>query len=153
VLVANRTYRKAVDLAVQYHGTAVKFEEFEPYLAQADILISSTSAPGYVLNRERAGNVLSRREKPVFLIDLAVPRDIDPRLADYDNVFLYNIDDLMAVVERNVEERRSQVGLVEDIIGSELAQFMDWFESLAVVPLIRTLHEHMNSIRASEVDA
>ncbi len=152
VLVANRTYRKAVDLAVQYHGTAVKFEEYHPYLEQADILISSTSAPGYVLTRERAGEVLSRRRKPIFLIDLAVPRDIDPELAGYDNVFLYNIDDLTAVVERNVEDRGSQIGLVEDIIGGELAQFMDWYESLAVVPLIKTLHEQMNTIRASEVD-
>jgi glutamyl-tRNA reductase len=152
ILVANRTYQKAMDLAMQYHGTAVRFEEFEPYLAQADILLSSTSAPGFVLTRERAGAVLSHRDKPIFLIDLAVPRDIDPRLADYDNVFLYNIDDLMAVVERNVEDRKSQVGLVEDIINSELSQFMDWYEALAVVPLIKTLHEHMNSIRASEVD-
>ncbi|MBW7995392.1 MAG: glutamyl-tRNA reductase [Candidatus Glassbacteria bacterium] len=152
VLVANRTYRKAVELAVQYHGTAVKFEEYEPYLAQADILISSTSAPGYVLNRERAGDALAHRDKPIFLIDLAVPRDIDPSLADYDNVFLYNIDDLMAVVESNVEDRKSQVGLVEDIIASELNQFMEWYESLAVVPLIKTLHEQMNRIRAGEVD-
>ncbi len=152
VLVANRTYRKAVDLAVRHHGTAVKFEEFHPYLEQADILISSTSAPGYVLTRQRAGEALSRRNKPIFLIDLAVPRDIDPELAEYDNVFLYNIDDLTAVVERNLEDRKSQVGLVEDIIGGELVQFMDWYESLAVVPLIKTLHEHMNTIRAGEVD-
>jgi glutamyl-tRNA reductase len=152
VLVANRTYRKAVELAVQYHGTAVKFEEYHPYLEQADILISSTSAPGYILTRERAGEVLGRRRKPIFLIDLAVPRDIDPELADFDNVFLYNIDDLTAVVERNVEDRRSQVGLVEDIIAGELVQFMDWYEALAVVPLIKTLHEKMNIIRAGEVD-
>lgn len=152
VLVANRTYRKAVELAVQYHGTAVKFEEYDPYLSQADILISSTSAPGYVLTRERAGDVLEDRQKPIFLIDLAVPRDIDPELAEYDNVFLYNIDDLMAVVERNVEERKGQVGLVEDIIASELNQFMEWYESLAVVPLIKTLHEEMNRIRAGEVE-
>ena len=152
VLVANRTYRKALDLAMRHHGTAVKFEEFHPYLAQADILISSTSAPGYVLTGERAGEVMARRRKPIFLIDLAVPRDIDPALSDYENVFLYNIDDLTAVVERNLEERKSQVGLVEDIISGELEQFMVWYDSLALVPLIRTLHEHMDSIRSSEVD-
>ncbi|MFH1071532.1 MAG: glutamyl-tRNA reductase [Candidatus Glassbacteria bacterium] len=151
VLVANRTYQKALELAVTYHGTAIKFDEFYPYLQQADILISSTSAPGYVLTRERAGGALERRDKPIFLIDLAVPRDIDPALANYDSVFLYNIDDLTSVVEKNVEERRSQVALVDEIVASEAAGFMAWYESLSLVPLIKTLHERMNSIRAEEV--
>ena len=152
VLVANRTYRKAVELAVTYHGTAVNFEEFPEYLEKADILISSTSAPGYVLTEERAGAVLERRTRPVFMIDLAVPRDIDPALADYDTCFLYNIDDLETVVTRNVEERRGQVELVEEIIAGEAADFMKWYESLAVVPLIKSLHDRMNRIRSEEVN-
>jgi len=152
VLVANRTYRKAVDLAVTYHGTAVNFGEFPEYLEKADILISSTSAPGYVLTEDRAGAVLERRTRPVFMIDLAVPRDIDPALADYDTCFLYNIDDLETVVAKNVEERRGQVELVEEIIAGEAADFMKWYESLAVVPLIKSLHDRMNRIRSEEVD-
>lgn len=152
VLVANRTYRKAVELAVTYHGTAVNFEEFPEYLEKADILISSTSAPGYILTPERAGDVLERRTRPIFMIDLAVPRDIDPALADHDTCFLYNIDDLELVIEKNVEERKSQVGLVEEIIASEAADFMNWYEFLAVVPLIKSLHDHMNRIRSEEVN-
>ncbi|OGG06203.1 MAG: glutamyl-tRNA reductase [Candidatus Glassbacteria bacterium RIFCSPLOWO2_12_FULL_58_11] len=152
VLVSNRTYRKAVELAVTYHGTAINFEEFPVYLAQADILISSTSAPSFILTRERAGKILSRRDKPIFMIDLAVPRDIDPALAEYDNAFLYNIDDLVSVVEKNVEERRSQIGLVDEIVATEAAEFMSWYESLAVVPLIRSLHDRMNRIRSEELN-
>ncbi len=152
VLVANRTYRKAVELAVTYHGTAVNFEEFPEYLEKADILISSTSAPGYVLTPERAGDVLVRRTRPIFMIDLAVPRDIDPALADYETCFLYNIDDLESVVEKNVEERKSQLELVEEIVASETADFMNWYESLAVVPLIKSLHDNMNRIRSEEVN-
>jgi glutamyl-tRNA reductase len=152
VLVANRTYRKAVDLALKYHGTAIGYEDFPDYLEQADILISSTSAPGYILDRDRAGAALSRRSAPVFMIDLAVPRDIDPGLAEYENCFLYNIDDIESVVQQNLEERRSQVGLVEDIVAAETAEFMSWYESLSVVPLIRSLHAHLNSIRSEEVN-
>lgn len=152
VLVANRTYRKAVDLAVKYHGTAVGYDEFPAYLKQADILISCTSAPGFILDRGRAGRELSRRETPLFMIDLAVPRDIDPALTEYENCFIYNVDDLQSVVESNIEERRSQVGLVEDIVAAETAEFMSWYESLAVVPLIRSLHDHMDTIREREVD-
>jgi len=152
VLVANRTYRKAVELAVTYHGTAVNFDEFPGYLQRADILISSTRAPGYVLTPQRAEDVLARRTRPIFMIDLAVPRDIDPALADYDTCFLYNIDDLESVVEKNVEERKSQIELVEEIIASEAADFMKWYESLAVVPLIKSLHDHMDRIRSAEVE-
>ncbi|HLA38652.1 MAG TPA: glutamyl-tRNA reductase, partial [Candidatus Glassbacteria bacterium] len=152
VLVANRTYQKALELAITYHGTAIKFDEFHPYLEQADILISSTSAPGFVLTSERTGSALLRRDKPLFIIDLAVPRDIDPALANLDNVFLYNIDDLTSVVEKNVEERRSQVALVDEIVAGEARDFMTWYESLSLVPLIKTLHERMNSIRAEEVN-
>jgi len=152
VLVSNRTYRKAVELAVTYHGTAVNFEEFPNYLAQADILISSTSAPGYILDKKRIGEVLSRRDRPIFMIDLAVPRDIHPEVAELENCFLYNIDDLQTVVQKNLEDRKSQVALVEEIVAAETSVFMEWYESLAVVPLIKSLHESMNRIRREEVE-
>ena len=151
VLVSNRTHRKAVELALAYHGTAIGFEEFPSYLSRADILISSTSAPHFILDRARLGDTLARRERPIFMIDLAVPRDIDPLLSDYEQCFLYNIDDLESVVEQNLQERRSQVALVEEIIASEVGEFMAWYESLAVVPLIRNLHDHLESIRSEEV--
>jgi len=152
VLVANRTYRRAVELALKYHGTAVNYDELHKYLAQADIVLSSTSAPHFILTRDNAGPYLARRHRPVFLIDLAVPRDIDPALAELENCFLYNIDDLQGVVQANVQERQSQVGMVEEIVESECTEFMSWYESLAVVPLIRSLHAKMDSLRRREVE-
>ena len=151
VLISNRTYRKAVELAIACHGTAVNFDEIPQYLSQVDILISSTSAPGFVLESSRLGGILSRRDKPIFMIDLAVPRDIDPTLTEYENCFLYNVDDLETVVEKNLEVRKSQIGLVEEIVASESDEFMYWYESLAVVPLIKNLHDHLNRIRSEEV--
>lgn len=151
VLVANRTYRRAVELALKYHGTAVNYDELYDYLPQADIVISSTSAPHFILDVERSGRSLAERKRPIFLIDLAVPRDIDPRLAEYESCFLYNIDDLQNVVQANVQERCSQVGLVEEIVEAECLEFMNWCESLAMTPLIQSLHDQMNSLREKEV--
>jgi glutamyl-tRNA reductase len=152
VLVANRTYNKAVQLAMAYHGSAVNYDEFPQFLSQVDILISSTGAPGFVLDTERADAVLQRRARPIFMIDLAMPRDIDPALADYENCFLYNLDDLEGVVQQNSVERASQVGIVEEIVASEAANFIQWYESLSVVPLLKSLHESAESIRSVEVD-
>jgi len=152
VLVSNRTYKKAVELALTYHGTAVNFDEFPALLARADILISSTSAPGVILKSGEAGEIISRRDRPIFMIDLAVPRDIDPALGKLENCFLYNIDDLETVVENNLAGRKTQIGLVEEIVTSESDDFMKWYESLSVVPLIKSLHDHMNHIRSREVD-
>ncbi|MBN2290039.1 MAG: glutamyl-tRNA reductase [Candidatus Glassbacteria bacterium] len=152
VLVANRTYSKAVQLAVAYHGSAVGYDEFPKFLSQVDILISSTGAPGFILGPQRVGRTLQDRARPIFMIDLAMPRDIDPALADYENCFLYNLDDLEDVVRQNATERTSQVGLVEEIVASETADFMRWYESLAVVPLLRSLHENAERIRSAEVD-
>ena len=152
VLVANRTYRKAVQLAIAYHGSAVKYDEFPNFLSRVDILISSTGAPGYILDLKRAGTALRQRVRPIFMIDLAVPRDIDPALGDYENCFLYNLDDLEDVVQQNAADRISQVDLVEEIVASEAADFIRWYESLAVVPLLKSLHESVERIRSSEVD-
>jgi len=152
VLVANRTYEKAVQLAITYHGSAVKYDEFPRFLSQVDILISSTGAPGYILDPGRAGAALERRARPIFMIDLAVPRDIDPALTDYENCFLYNLDDLENVVQQNAAERASQMGQVEEIVAAEAADFIRWYETLAVVPLLKSLHEHVESIRSAEVD-
>ena len=152
VLVANRTYRKAVQLALTYHGSAVKYDEFPDFLSQVDILISSTASSGYILEPKRIGEILQRRVRPIFMIDLAVPRDIDPALANHANCFLYNLDDLEDVIQQNAAERASQVGLVEEIVASEAANFMRWYESLAVVPLLKSLHESVEHIRSAEVE-
>lgn len=152
VLVANRTYPRAVELALKYHGSAVKYDEFPALLSEVDILVSSTSAPGFVLDYGRVGRVLERRKKAVFMIDLALPRDIDPALAGLENCFLYNLDDLESVVQQNVAERVSQVGLVNKIVDAETVEFIRWYESLDLVPLVKSLRENAERIRSAEFE-
>ncbi len=153
VLVANRTYERAVDLASEFDGRAVKYEDLVPEMAHADILIASTGATQYILSHKDMTRVIKeRKNRPVFLIDIAVPRNLDPEINKIDNVYLYDIDDIQSVVESNIKERQKEAELAEDIISEEIDTFMAWFRSIDVLPTIVALREKAESIRTGELE-
>jgi glutamyl-tRNA reductase len=142
VVVVNRTYEKAVELAARTGGTATPIDRLQDELSRADIVISSTGAAGYVLTREMVGQAIARRKsRPLFMIDIAVPRDIDPGVSELANVFLYDIDDLQAIVETNLNERRKEAAKIEAMIADEIAAFELWYKQLGVHPVIRALQQ------------
>ncbi|WP_047150596.1 glutamyl-tRNA reductase [Aneurinibacillus tyrosinisolvens] len=144
VLVANRTYERAVALADRFQGAAVEMEKMKEALALADIVISSTGAEGYVVTKQDVVEVMrKRRNRPLFLIDIAVPRDLDPAINDLDGVYLYDIDDLEGIVEANMRERVREAEKIGMMIGEELVAFKSWLNTLGVSPLIHTLREKL----------
>jgi glutamyl-tRNA reductase len=152
ILVTNRTFAAARDMERRVGGRAVPFEDLEGHLAAADIVISSTSAPHFVVTRERVQRAARRRRgRPLFFIDIAVPRDLDPAIADLDGAFLYDIDDLEHVVARNRAEREKEAVKAEAIVTDELTQVDAWLRTLEVVPTIATLREAVEQIRESEL--
>jgi glutamyl-tRNA reductase len=151
VWVANRTYERAVELAQRFEGTAIPYEELFDRMRQADIVISSTSASGYVISKDQVAGVMRGRRDPLFFIDIAVPRDIDPTVNDVANAFLYDIDDLNGVVSSNLEERMREAGRAEVIIAEELQTFESWLESMEVVPTIAAIRANAEEMRAEEV--
>ncbi|MCX6371911.1 MAG: glutamyl-tRNA reductase [Actinobacteria bacterium] len=153
ILVTNRTLTAAEELAHRVGGRAVPFEDLEGHVAAADIVISSTSAPHYVITRERVERSLKRRRhRPIFFIDIAVPRDLDPEIDRVRNAYLYDIDDLQHVVEQNRGEREKEAHHAERIIEQELASVNNWLRSLEVVPTIATLRDAMEQIRRAELE-
>jgi glutamyl-tRNA reductase len=153
IMVTNRTFGVAEELAGRVGGRAVPFDDLEGHLAAADIVISSTAAPHYVVTRENVKRSLrQRRHRPIFLIDIAVPRDLDPEIARVHNAFLYDIDDLRHVVERNRHEREKDAEHAERIVEEELRSVDDWLRSLEVVPTIASLRESVERIRLGELE-
>ena len=152
VLVANRSYDRAVALARQFHGRAVTFESFRQEMVGADIVISATSAPHVILKKEDMQAIIQqRRHRPIFLIDIADPRDIDPGCNEVDNVYLYNIDNLKSVVESNLKERKREAERAEVIIDREVGVYLTWLRSLDVVPTIVSLRRRVEQIRGTEL--
>jgi glutamyl-tRNA reductase len=150
--VANRTLDHAERLAGELGARALPLEEVEQELAQADIVVSSTSAPGFVLTSEQLVPALrARRGRPVLFVDLAVPRDVDPTLASVDGCFVYDVDDLEAVVSASLEGRRAEAVHAERIVAAEAERFRAWQASLAVVPAIASLRALAEEIRSSEL--
>jgi glutamyl-tRNA reductase len=153
IYVTNRTYERAVQLAEAFRGTAIAFEQLFEHLPKADIVISSTGAPGYVVNKELAARILSaRRNRPVFFVDIAVPRDIDPLVNELDNAFVYDIDDLGQVVEANKKQRAREAVWAEEIVQEEVQKTMRRLASRDLVPTIVALEDRLNAIRASEIE-
>ncbi|MEK3882669.1 glutamyl-tRNA reductase [Paenibacillus sp. PL2-23] len=140
VIVVNRTFERAAQLADKFNGVPYSMEEAANKLHEADIIISSTGSENYVLNREQVKEAMKKRKaKPLFMIDIAVPRDLDPSIAAVDNVFLYDIDDLEGIVQSNLEHRKQEAAKIELMIEWEMQQFEQWYKTLGVVPLIRAL--------------
>jgi glutamyl-tRNA reductase len=152
VLVANRTYERAEELAIAFSGEAVRYDELFDRMREADIVISSTAATHYVITREQVATSVRRRRDPLFLIDIAVPRDIDPACSSLPDVFLYDIDDLNGVVSTNLEERMAEARRAEVIIEEEMVEFERWLESLEVVPTVAAIRARADKVRAEEVE-
>lgn len=153
LVVANRTFDRAVELAREFHGTPVPFEDFPRYLQTADVVIGSTAADGYILTPARVQEVLrGRNYRPMFLIDLSVPRNFDPAINDIDNVYLYDIDDLGGVAHVNREERSREAEKAEAIVEAEVDAFWKWLRSLDAVPTIVALRDKMEAIRKGELE-
>jgi glutamyl-tRNA reductase len=153
VVVANRTYSHAQELAEALGGSAIRFDRMEEAMAEADIVISSTAAPHPILRRETAARVMrKRRNRPLFLIDIAVPRDIEPSVGDLPNLFLYNIDDLKQVVDESLESRAAEVAAAERIAEEELVRLMEGWRSLSLGPLLSALQERFEEIRLAETE-
>lgn len=153
VLVANRTFERAVELAKEFNGSAVRFEDFPDELVMADILICSTGAPTYVVKHDAVSRALkNRRQKPIFMIDISVPRNIDPEVNKIDNVYLYDIDDLQGVVNSNIEGRAREAEKAEELIMSEVGTYLEWERSLDAVPTIVELRDKVEEIRKRELD-
>jgi glutamyl-tRNA reductase len=147
IIVANRTFKKAVDLARKFNGQAVKFEEREDVLKDVDIIISSTGATDYVLTQTQVKQAMKKRHhNTLFFIDIAVPRDIDPKINTISNAYVYDIDDLKNIVESNIEQRGKETIKAERYIEEAVVKFRKWLEGLAIVPTIKALNDKMSSI-------
>ncbi|MCL4425495.1 MAG: glutamyl-tRNA reductase, partial [Firmicutes bacterium] len=153
ILVANRTAEKAASLARLFQGRAVPWPEIPQALETVDVVISSTGAPGYVLEKPVLARAMQgRRNRSLFLIDIAVPRDVDPAVGQLENVFLYDMDDLKNVVDANLQQRVREGRKVERIIKEEVEKFEAWRETQEVVPLINSLRGKMEEIRRQELE-
>jgi glutamyl-tRNA reductase len=153
IIVANRTYTRAVQLAADFHGTPVEFDRLPDVLGDTDIVISSTGASGYILTPEMIAPALRRRKnRLLFLIDIAVPRDIDPRAGDMDNVYLYNMDDLQEIADKNMKIRTDEARKAEGIVAEEVRKYLEWFNTLEVVPTIVSLREKVEAIVQEELE-
>jgi len=152
LIVTNRTFERAVELARQLNATPVPFEQFPRYLPMADIVIGATAASEAVLGPGPVQEALRERKgRPIFCIDLSVPRNFDPRLNELDNVYLYDVDDLSQVAEGNLGERVREAEKAEDIVTAEVESFLRWLGHLEVVPTIIALRDKVEAIRLGEL--
>jgi glutamyl-tRNA reductase len=151
--VANRTLDRATELAHRFGAEPIPLDRVAGELERADVVLSSTSATGWMLTRDQVERALpARKGRPLFLIDLAVPRDLDPAIHELDDCYLYNIDDLEAVVAETLAGRRREAERAEGIVAEEADRFRDWQASLDVVPAITSLRARAEEIRAAELD-
>lgn len=152
-VVANRTWHRAQELATRWDAGAIRWEEFADILPETDLVLCSTAAPRPVLTRERFRAALPHGPRgPLCIIDLAIPRDVEARVADEPNVFLYNVDDLRQIIDDNLERRRSGIPAAEAIVAAGVDEFWAWQASLAVVPTIRDLRDRAEHLRQAEVE-
>lgn len=153
VTIANRTLERGEQLAHRFNGRAIRLADLPTLLPQFDIVVSSTASTLPIIGLgmvERA--IKARRHKPVFMVDLAVPRDIESEVGRLDDVFLYTVDDLGSAVQTGIENRQAAVAQAEAIIETRVQSFMHWIDSRAVVPLIRDLHDTSEAMRLAELD-
>ena len=153
IFVANRTFKNGVELARRFGGTAIRFEEITDFIQQADVIISSTGSPDIIINKEQVKHIMpGRRNRPLFFIDIAVPRDIDPEINKLNNIYVYDIDDLNGVVDENIEDRNKEAIKGERIIDEAVISFRRWYDSLDVVPTIVALRNKIDSIATAEIE-
>lgn len=149
ITVVNRTFEKAEELAVKFEAKAEQMDRLHGILQDADILISSTGSDTVVLDKETINSIQKKRKgKPLFLVDIAVPRDLDAAIGELDNVFLYDIDDLQHIVDKNLKAREAAAENIEIMLEAEIVQFNEWLQTLGVVPVISALRQKALSIQA-----
>lgn len=153
VTIANRTLERGRALAERFNGTAIRLDELGEHLAQHDIIVSCTASPLPIIGLgmvERA--IKARRHRPIFMVDLAVPRDIEEEVGEMDDVFLYTVDDLAQIVESGVESRQAAVVEAEDIIAARVRDFLGWLQARETVPVIRSLRDSAERMRRHEIE-
>jgi glutamyl-tRNA reductase len=151
ILVANRTFAAGLALAGRFGGSAIRLEEISQYLKTADIIISSTGAPGYVITRDMVKPVMRlRKNRPLFFIDIAVPRDIEPEINRIPNAYVYDIDDLQGLISDNIETRTKESIKAERIIDEAVLRFQGWYDNLDIVPTIIALRAKLSAIAEAE---
>ena len=151
IRIANRTPERARLLAERVGGRVVGFGDLARELPEVDVVVSSTGSGEWVIGSKIVADALSKREEPLFFIDIAVPRDVDPVVQTLGRAYVYDIDDLQAVVERNAGSREEAAGEGEAMVGPEVFEFMGWLSTLHVVPLIKELRDGAERIRHHEV--
>lgn len=153
VYVANRTFMRGVELAERFKGQAIRVEEIPEHLKKVDIIISSTGAPGYMVTCTQVKDIMrSRKNRPLFFIDIAVPRDIEPAVNKIHNAYVYDIDDLKGIIDENLDERRKEAVKAERIVDEAVIKFQEWQDNLDVVPTIVDLRDKLDRIVKSEVE-
>ncbi len=152
IIVTNRTFEKALKLAEEFSGDAVTFDRFAQKLPEIDIIISSTGSPDFVVTAEMIKDAMKKRpSRPMFFIDIAVPRDIDPKGAEIENTYLYDIDDLKSVVEANKKEREKEAKKAWDIVHNAAFAFDEQMESLKIIPVIKNIRSYFEEKRNEEL--
>ncbi len=153
IVVANRTFKNALALAQKFKGQAVQFEEREQALEQVDIIISSTGAREYVLTLDQVKRAMKKRQhKTLFFIDIAVPRDIDPKINDLSNAYVYDIDNLKNIVEINIQQREQETIKAHRFVEEAVITFGKWMDSLSIVPTIKAINDKMSTIVEMELN-
>jgi glutamyl-tRNA reductase len=152
IIVANRTFQRAERLAAQIQGTAIRFSEIGIALQDIDVVVTCIGADNYIIVSDQVNRAMSeRKNRPLFFIDLGAPRDIDPAVNSIYNIFLYDIDNLKEIVESNAARRQNEVIAAEKIIEEEVKDFLDWYSTIGVFPVIQKLQERFESIRNDEI--
>src|SRR5258708_32839458 len=148
-MVANRTCECGQVLAERYGAVAAHYEDVWPELANVDLLLCSTASPHAIVDVERIRAAVSKRgDRPLCILDIALPRDVDPAVAELDNVYLYDLDDLRGVVSANRERRQKELPAAESIIAEEVEAYWQWVAGLAAGPGVTQLREEMHRVRA-----
>ncbi len=150
LIIANRTMERAHNLAIQVNGYAISLSEMPNHIAEADIIISSTASQLPILGKGMVESALKeRKRKPIFMVDIAVPRDIEPEVADMEDVYLYCVDDLHDIIEENLQSRREAAQQAEEIVDSQVEHFISWLRTQDAVPVIKALRQRAENERES----
>jgi glutamyl-tRNA reductase len=152
MIIANRTVERALDLAAHFNGFGIALSQIPAHLAEADIVIASTGSPDYILDKDMVCEAIrGRKHRPIFMVDIAVPPDIDPRVGELGDVYLYTIDNLKEVIEENLRSRQEAAEQAEEIIDAQVDRFMTWLHSLDAVPAICAYRDHARAVGETEL--
>ncbi|NNG12449.1 MAG: glutamyl-tRNA reductase [Halobacteria archaeon] len=153
IIIANRTIERAHELADRFNGYGIALDQIPAHLVEADIVISSTGSPTYILDKVMVSKALRKRKhRPVFMVDIAVPGDIARDIAELDDVYFYTVDDLQEVIKENLKSRQDAAEQAEEIIDVQVEHFMSWVRSLDAVPAVRAYREHAEAVGTQELE-